>query len=72
MLAKALATPGVGTIYSPVLLWLDPLWDPIRHDPAFEALLQQYAKYKPAMTYDFLPAAGAVSSGKPAPTQPSP
>jgi len=72
MLAKALAAPGIGTLYSPVLLWLDPMWDPIRHDPAFEALLQQYAKYKPAMTYDFLPAAGAVSSGKPAPTQPSP
>jgi tetratricopeptide (TPR) repeat protein len=56
MLAKALAAPGVGTLYSPVLLWLDPMWDPIRHDPRFEALLQQYAKYKPAV----IPAAAVV------------
>jgi TolB-like protein/Tfp pilus assembly protein PilF len=56
MLAKALAVPGTGTTYSPVLLWLDPLWDPIRLDPGFEALLQQYAKYKPAVFYTAAPA----------------
>ena len=41
MLAEALAAPGIGQLYSPVLLWLDPMWDPIRHDPRFQALLQQ-------------------------------
>jgi hypothetical protein len=51
MLAKALAAPGIGTLYSPVLLWLDPYWDPIRHDPGFQALLRKYAKYKPAVIY---------------------
>lgn len=45
LLAKALA--GGNAIYSPVLLWLDPAWDPIRHDPRFQALLKKYARYKP-------------------------
>jgi tetratricopeptide (TPR) repeat protein len=49
LLAKALAMPGIGFSYSPVLLWLDPSWDPIRHDPRFQALLKQYAQYKPAV-----------------------
>ncbi|HJR09992.1 MAG TPA: tetratricopeptide repeat protein [Rhodanobacteraceae bacterium] len=62
MLAKALAAPGIGTLYSPVLLWLDPMLDPIRHDPGFEALLNQYAKYKPAVTYDTAPAASASTA----------
>jgi tetratricopeptide (TPR) repeat protein len=48
LLGKLLATPGLGTSYAPVLLWLDPVWDPIRQDPRFQALLQQYAKYRPA------------------------
>lgn len=61
MLTKALAAPGIGNLYSPVLLWLDPMLDPIRHDPHFEALLKQYAKYKPAVTYDTPVAAGASS-----------
>ncbi|MGH8127738.1 MAG: hypothetical protein ACRETC_05140, partial [Gammaproteobacteria bacterium] len=47
LLAKALASPGIGDYYSPVLLWLDPAWDPIRHDPRFQALLKKYAQYKP-------------------------
>jgi TolB-like protein/predicted TPR repeat methyltransferase len=51
LLAKALATPGVGNTYAPVLLWLDPLWDPVRNDAGFQALQQQYAKDKPAVTY---------------------
>ena len=51
LVARALATPGVSFRYSPVLLWLDPYWDPIRDDPGFQALLQQYGKFKPAVTY---------------------
>ncbi|HKZ11116.1 MAG TPA: tetratricopeptide repeat protein [Rhodanobacteraceae bacterium] len=60
LLVKALTTPGIGTVYSPVLLWLDPMWDPIRHDAGFEALLQNYAKYKPAVTYPAAPASTAA------------
>ncbi len=56
LLAKALASPGVGWWYSPVMLWLDPAWDPIRKDPNFQALLDTYAKYKPA------PATGEAGS----------
>lgn len=52
LLARALEMPGIGLTYSPVLLWLDPAWDPIRHDPRFQALLKHYAQYKPAVTYD--------------------
>lgn len=52
LLTQALATQGIGYNYSPVLLWLDPVWYPIRHDPGFQALLKQYAKYKPAVIYD--------------------
>jgi tetratricopeptide (TPR) repeat protein len=62
MLAKALAASGIGTIYSPVLLWLDPMWDPIRHDPRFQALLQKYAKYKPAMLYPAASTSSAAAS----------
>lgn len=29
--------------------------DPIRRDARFQALLQQYARYKPAVTYDVPP-----------------
>ena len=70
-LAKALATPGIGILYSPALLWLDPMLDPIRPDPGFQALLKQYAKYKPAVTYDTPVAAGASSPVASAPA-PSP
>lgn len=49
LIAQALATPGIGLDYSPVMLWLDPVWDPIRQDPRFQALLTQYARYKPAV-----------------------
>ena len=71
MVAKALAAPGHGLIYSPVLLWLDPIWDPIRHDRHFQALLKQYAKYKPAVTYDTPVAASASSPAASAPTSSS-
>jgi TolB-like protein len=47
LLAKALASPGIDTTYSAVMLWIDPAWDPIRHDPRFEALLKNYANAKP-------------------------
>jgi TolB-like protein/cytochrome c-type biogenesis protein CcmH/NrfG len=47
LLARALATPGVGNGYSPVLLWLDPAWDPIRMDPGFQALLKKYESARP-------------------------
>ncbi len=49
LLATALASRAIYITYSPVLLWIDPAWDPIRHDPHFQALLGQYAKYKPAV-----------------------
>jgi tetratricopeptide (TPR) repeat protein len=58
LLEKALATPGIGQTYSPVMLWLDPAWDPIRQDPRFQALLKKYASYKPVV----IPAAMAVAS----------
>ncbi|HET7562611.1 MAG TPA: tetratricopeptide repeat protein [Rhodanobacteraceae bacterium] len=59
LLARSLTLPGVGLSYSPVLLWLDPAWDPIRNDPRFKALLQKYAKDKPAVIYPILPASAA-------------
>ncbi|HET7662604.1 MAG TPA: tetratricopeptide repeat protein, partial [Rhodanobacteraceae bacterium] len=52
LLEKALTMPGIGAFYSPVMLWIDPAWDPIRQDPRFQALLKQYAKYKPVVTPD--------------------
>ncbi|MGH8361979.1 MAG: tetratricopeptide repeat protein [Gammaproteobacteria bacterium] len=55
LLAKALASPGIGAYYSPVLLWIDPAWDPIRKDARFQALLEKYAKYKPAVIYETAP-----------------
>ena len=56
LLRDALAAPSIGIFYSPVMLWLDPAWDPIREDPRFQALLQKYAKDKPAV----IPTAPAV------------
>jgi len=50
-LAKTLEMPGIGPYYSPVMLWLDAGWDPIRRDARFQALLAQYARYKPRITY---------------------
>jgi TolB-like protein/predicted TPR repeat methyltransferase len=61
LLSQALATPGIGLFYSPVLLWLDPAWDPIRHDPRFHALRKKYAKYKPARAGNVVPASSDAS-----------
>lgn len=58
LLAKALAVPGIGQSYSPVMLWLDPWWDSIRNDPRFRALLKQYARYKPDVAHFTPPASG--------------
>ncbi|HLI18356.1 MAG TPA: tetratricopeptide repeat protein [Rhodanobacteraceae bacterium] len=66
LLAKALAEPGIGQNYSPVMLWLDPDWDPIGRDPRFQALQAQYAKYKPAVVYPIPPAGVAAAASAPA------
>ncbi len=58
LLAKALAAPGIGRGYSSVLLWLDPAWDPIRHNPGFQALLKKYAANQPAV----IPATGSTTA----------
>ena len=57
LLAKALASPGIGTFHSPVTLGFDPAWDPLRHDPRFQALLKKYARYKPAAVDAIAPSA---------------
>jgi hypothetical protein len=49
LLVQTFATNFSWIYSSPALLWLDPSWDPIRHDPRFQALLKQYAKYRPAV-----------------------
>ncbi|MDN5864325.1 MAG: tetratricopeptide repeat protein [Gammaproteobacteria bacterium] len=62
LLTKTLEAPTVGNYYSPVLLWLDPDWDPIRNDPRFQALLEKYKQYKPAVNYGSAPASTASSA----------
>ncbi|WHZ20621.1 MAG: Adenylate cyclase [Rhodanobacteraceae bacterium] len=61
-LAEALATPGIGFTYSPVLLWLDPAWDQIRGDAGFQALLRQYAKYEPPVIPSPAPGTGKAGA----------
>ena len=45
-LDRMLAAPAREHISVP-LLKLDPTWDPIRHDPRFQALLKKYAEFQP-------------------------
>ena len=61
LLARALAMPGIGAWYSPVMLWIDPAWDPIRKTPQFQALLKKYARYRPPLTH--YPAPSSSSPG---------
>ncbi len=61
LLTRALAMPGIGEWYSPVMLWIDPVWDPIRKTPQFQALLKKYARYRPPLTH--YPAPSSSSTG---------
>lgn len=49
LLEQALRTPGIGQVYSPVMLRIDPAWDPIRKSPRFKALLNKYPVRKSAV-----------------------
>ncbi|MGB8717209.1 MAG: tetratricopeptide repeat protein, partial [Rhodanobacteraceae bacterium] len=61
VLSAALDTPEVGRYFSPVMLWIDPAWDPIRKSPAFQGLLKKYARYHPPLEHD--PAPPTSSAG---------
>ena len=61
-LAEALAMPGIGFTYSPVMLWLDPAWDPIRGDEGFQTLLNQYAEYEPPVIPSHAPGMDKVGA----------
>ena len=62
LLEQFFAAPGSGLDYAPLLLWIDPAWDPIHHDPRFQALLKKYAKYKPATAGVAAPASTAAGA----------
>ncbi len=47
LIRKLMAMPA-GDAVSIERLKLDPVWDPLRKTPAFQALLKKYAQYKPA------------------------
>ena len=49
LLEQKFSTPGGLSDYAPSMLWLDPVWDPIRKAPEFQALLKKYADKKPAV-----------------------
>jgi TolB-like protein len=63
VLDGALAMPGVGVNYSPVLLWIDPAWDPVRADPGFQALLAKHAGHKPDDRFIVPAPAATVAAG---------
>jgi tetratricopeptide (TPR) repeat protein len=46
-LDRLLSTPVSGYVISVALLKLDPVWDPIRHDPHFQTLLKKYSQPVP-------------------------
>lgn len=48
---------GIGDYYAPLVLKLNPVWDPIRNDPRFQALLKKYTSAK-------LAAGSSVSTGQ--------
>ena len=64
LLQEILPGHSGGLYFSPVLLWIDPAWDPIRDDPRFQALLKQYAKHKPAVVPVTTTAAPAAEAGR--------
>jgi len=43
-------TIPAGLSVSPAMLKLDPVWNPLRSEPAFQALLKKYTNYHPAPT----------------------
>ena len=44
LLGKLLGRPDSGDTITPALLRLYPIWDPIRNDPRFQALLNKYPR----------------------------
>ncbi len=63
-LEHTLAMPGIGYYYAPVMLWLDPSWDPIRDKPRFQELLKKYAQYHPAGATGTAPALATANAGE--------
>jgi hypothetical protein len=47
LIGQLLAMPA-GEVMSVTRLKLDPVWDPLRGDPRFQALLQKYSDAAPA------------------------
>ena len=48
-LEQVFTASGSGWVYSPAMLWIDPVWDPIRRGLRFQALLNAHAAAKPTM-----------------------
>ncbi len=58
ILRKLFNSKDAGAEISVPLLKLDPVWDPIRHNPAFQALLKKYANTVPVPVSTTLSGAG--------------